>query len=165
MTMSLEPTTPDGETDGLLPIHVVCRQFGIKASTLRYYEQRGLLAPRSRRGGRRWYGPQEVRRLAIILFWQRSGLMSLDVIEEILERSTPGGQWRDTVAHHVHDLHERIERMRRVEAFVTQSLECAHHECLDECPDYEELVWDALELVPPGEGADIAAIRQVGSPK
>jgi MerR family transcriptional regulator, copper efflux regulator len=140
--MSGTPTTPDGD---LVPIQQVCRRFGIRASALRYYESRGLIEPRSRHGGRRWYGPREVRRLAIILFWQRSGLMSLDDIHEILDRSGHGGRWRDTVAQHLRDLQERIERMQQVQEFVTRSLDCAHHECLDECPDYEELIWRASD--------------------
>ncbi|MFI6956550.1 MerR family transcriptional regulator [Nocardia sp. NPDC050408] len=127
-----------------MPIDAVARQFGVRASTLRYYESRGLIAPASQHGGRRWYGPSEVRRLAIILFWQRSGLFSLDAIGEILDRSQPGGQWRETVRTHVKELQQRIEHLRRAEAFVSQSLECAHHECLDDCPDYEALIWQSV---------------------
>jgi DNA-binding transcriptional MerR regulator len=156
----LTPTRAPAE---LLPIQTVAKRFGINASTLRYYETIGLLTPASRHGGRRWYGPVEIRRLAQVLFWQRSGLMSLDEVAEILDRSNPGGLWQEIVTQHLHDLRERIQQMQRVESFVSQSLQCQHHECLDECPDYEELVWDALELAPPGAGADIAAIRRLGA--
>lgn len=151
------------EQETELPIHVVARGFGVSSATLRYYESRGLLTPTAKRGGRRWYGPREIRRLANILFWQRSGMMSLDEVAEILDRSSPGGRWQETVTHHLESLRERIEQLQRVESFVAQSLECQHHECLDECPDYGELVWDALELTPPGRGARIAEIRRVGS--
>lgn len=146
-----------------LPIQVVAKRFGINASTLRYYEAIGLLIPTAHRGGRRWYGPAEVRRLAQILFWQRSGLMSLDEVAGILDRSAPGGQWQEIVTQHLRDLRGRIEQLQRVESFISQALECRHHECLAECPDYAELVWDELELSPPGEGADIAAIRRTGA--
>ena len=132
------------ESGRLLPIHVVARQFGLNSSALRYYEERGLLEPASRHGGRRWYGPHEIRRLAIILFWQRGAMMSLDEVAEILDQSAPGGQWQSTVNQHLADLRAQIERLQRVEAYVSQALECEHHECLDECPDYEHLVWDTV---------------------
>jgi DNA-binding transcriptional MerR regulator len=147
----------------LVPIQVVARRFGINASTLRYYEAIGLLAPSTHQGGRRWYGPAEIRRLAQILFWQRGGLMSLEEVAAILDRSIPGGQWQEIVSEHLRDLRARIEQLQRVESFIAQSLECRHHECLAECPDYAELVWDELELSPPGPGADIAAIRRMGA--
>jgi DNA-binding transcriptional MerR regulator len=34
--------------------------------------------------GRRWYGPRELRRLAIIRYWQEAGLMRLGDIGKIL---------------------------------------------------------------------------------
>lgn len=152
--MSAMPAVAPPESGTLLPIQVVARQFGLNSSTLRYYEERGLLEPASRHGGRRWYGPGEVRRLAIILFWQRGAMMSLDEIAEILDRSAPGGQWQSTVSRHLADLRAQIERLQRVEAYVSQALDCEHHECLDECPDYEQLVWDTINLMPPGGNAD-----------
>ena len=42
---------------GLLPIDEVARRLGIRASAIRYYEDRGLIGPASRHSGRRWYGP------------------------------------------------------------------------------------------------------------
>lgn len=149
--------------DDLVPIHMVARRFGLKASTLRYYERRGLIEPASRHGGRRWYGPREIRRLAIILFWQRSNLMSLDAVAMIIDRSSTGGLWQEVVTEHLSDLRARIEAMQRVESFVAQSLDCKHHECLDECPDYEELIWETLEAALPSTGADVAAIKRLGT--
>jgi MerR family transcriptional regulator, copper efflux regulator len=54
----------EGEPD-LVPIDEVARRFGLRASAIRYYEERDLVRPASRQGGRRWYGPDEIRRLAI----------------------------------------------------------------------------------------------------
>ena len=84
-------TTNDAE---LLPIDEVARRLGIRASAIRYYEERGLVLPLSRQSGRRWYGPSEIRRLAIILYWQEYALMSLDEIGEVLAGSgaTGGGR-------------------------------------------------------------------------
>lgn len=61
---------------------------------MRYYEERGLLFPVSRHSGRRWYGPAEVRRLAIIRYWQQSGLMSLEEVTEMLAGPGSARRWR-----------------------------------------------------------------------
>jgi DNA-binding transcriptional MerR regulator len=158
MSAEPAPVAAPGPED-LVPIHTVARRFGLNSSTLRYYESRGLLEPASRHAGRRWYGPREVRRIAIILFWQRGALMSLDEIAEILDRSAPGGPWQTTVSRHLADLRAQIEQLQRVETYVSQALECEHHECLDACPDYEQLIWDTLRLAPPDGGAGSAASR------
>ena len=62
----------------------MAKRLGLRSSAIRYYEERGLVAPVARRAGRRWYGPVEIRRLAIIRYWQSSGLMSLEEIGDIL---------------------------------------------------------------------------------
>ena len=68
----------------MLPIDEVARRLGLRASAIRYYEECGLVEPVSRHAGRRWYGPVEIRRLAIIRYWQSAGLMSLDEIRHVL---------------------------------------------------------------------------------
>ena len=101
-------TTRDEE---LLPIDEVARRLGIRASAIRYYEERGLVLPSSRQSGRRWYGPSEIRRLAIILYWQEYALMSLDEIGEILAGSGATRGWAEIVQSRIGVLGEQIERM------------------------------------------------------
>ena len=129
------------DRDDLVPIDAVARRFGVRASTLRYYEERGLLEPASRHSGRRWYGPVELRRLAVIRFWQHAGLMSLDVIRELLDGSPSQQQWQQVVQDHIDGLQQQVEQLQRVQAYISQSLSCEYHDCLDDCPDYEALIW------------------------
>ena len=60
---------------GLVPIDEVARRLGLRASAIRYYQQRGLVQPTSQQAGKRWFSAEQVRRLAIIRFWQESGLI------------------------------------------------------------------------------------------
>src|ERR1700679_3524504 len=90
------PRPAEGEPD-LVPIDEVARRLGLRASAIRYYEDRGLLRPSARRAGRRWYSPTDIRRLAIIGHWQRVGRMSLDEIGEILAGPAATRGWAQIV--------------------------------------------------------------------
>jgi DNA-binding transcriptional MerR regulator len=58
-----------------LAISEVCRQTGLSARTVRYYEELGLLpGVRRRAGGRRVYGPDELERLRFIARLKALGL-------------------------------------------------------------------------------------------
>jgi len=58
-----------------LAISEVCRQTGLSARTIRYYEELGLLpGVRRRAGGRRVYGPDELERLRFIARLKALGL-------------------------------------------------------------------------------------------
>ena len=56
----------DPDTDELFGIAELCREFGITLRTIRFYEDKGLLAPR-RVGGTRVYTRRDRARLALIL--------------------------------------------------------------------------------------------------
>ena len=56
----------DQDTDELFGIAELCREFGITLRTIRFYEDKGLLAPR-RVGGTRVYTRRDRARLALIL--------------------------------------------------------------------------------------------------
>jgi MerR family transcriptional regulator, copper efflux regulator len=125
----------------------VARRLGIRSSAIRYYEQRGLLEPVSRHSGRRWYGAAEVRRLAIIRYWQESGLMSLDEIAEILARQG-AREWKVVLEERIAALNSRIDQMRAARDFLEHVL--VHHpdSSPDGCPHYEALIWQS------GDGGD-----------
>jgi MerR family transcriptional regulator, copper efflux regulator len=128
------------ETAELVPIDEVARRFGIKASAIRYYEERGLLEPVSRHSGRRWYGRAELRRLAVIRYWQTSGLMRLDDIGEILAGPHGSDRWQHVIDQQLALLGERIERLEAAKVFLEHV--ASHHDSApDGCPHYETLIW------------------------
>jgi DNA-binding transcriptional MerR regulator len=69
--------------DRSMTIGVVAALAGKRPSSIRYYEQIGLLPPAARVSGRRAYGPDAVRTLAVIETGQRAGL-TLDEIRALL---------------------------------------------------------------------------------
>ncbi len=139
-----------GDEEELVPIDEVARRFGIRASTIRYYEERDLLSPASRRSGRRWFDRAGLRRLAVIRYWQESGLMSLDAIAQILAGPDDTGSWRKLIDRQLRTLRERIERMQDASAFLEHV--ASHHDSApDGCRHYEALIWG--RDVPPDVGA------------
>ena len=58
---------------GSLDIAEVAERSGVAASTLRFYEKEGLIAPVGRRGLRRLYAPGVLERLAVIALGRTAG--------------------------------------------------------------------------------------------
>jgi MerR family transcriptional regulator, copper efflux regulator len=142
-----------------VPIDAVARRFGLRASALRYYEERGLLTPASRRGGRRWYGRAELRRLAIITFWQQSGRMSLDEIAAVLAGPAQGRHWKDVVHERIAALGTQIDQMASARDYLEHMLTCPREHSLDGCPYFEEAISQpreapAVSILPDGGRRD-----------
>ena len=79
--------TSSGTTDaGFLTIRAVCEERGITLRALRFYEARGLIAPK-RKNRHRFYRTADVERLRAIMRLKSLGL-SLREIREVLQ--SPG---------------------------------------------------------------------------
>lgn len=70
-------TAPSGES-GFFTIGDLAREFGVTLRALRFYEDKGLLAPR-REGLTRLYSPAERSRLAIILKGKKLGFTLAEI--------------------------------------------------------------------------------------
>src|SRR3712207_6067081 len=77
-----ESTRP-ARRDRAYSIRQLCREFGVTPRALRFYEDKGLLAP-ERRGQTRVYSSRDRARLQLILRGKRVGF-SLGEIGEMLE--------------------------------------------------------------------------------
>lgn len=89
-----------------MDISEVARRAGLPASTLRYYEERGLIAPIGRRGLRRVYDPGVLERLALVALGRAAGF-SLD---EIGLMFAPDG-WPRIDRQALRDKAEELDRM------------------------------------------------------
>ena len=82
----------DEDTGELFGIAELCGEFGITLRTIRFYEDKGLLAPR-RVGGTRVYTRRDRARLALILRSKAIGA-SLADIKHYLDLYGPQGEGR-----------------------------------------------------------------------
>jgi DNA-binding transcriptional MerR regulator len=78
-----------------LDIAEVAQQSGVPASTLRFYDEKGLIASTGRRGLRRLFDPGVLERLALIALGRAAGF-SLDEIARMFapEPGRRAGCWR-----------------------------------------------------------------------
>lgn len=129
----------------LLSIGETARLLGINSSALRYYERRGLVRPAARPGGRRMYGPDELRRLAFTQIMQRLG-MSLDVVSAVLDG--PSDQWREVVREQIDALDALITQAKEATGFLSHALRCPAEHPVRECPVLMESLDRRLAGVP-----------------
>ena len=102
-----------------MTIGAVAALSGRRPSSIRYYEQIGLLPPAARASGRRVYGPDTVRTLAVIETGQRAGL-TLDEIRALLSASDGDRaaveRLREVAIRKLPEVKELIERTEMTEA-------------------------------------------------
>jgi DNA-binding transcriptional MerR regulator len=96
--------------DGTLySIGELARRTGLTVKTIRFYSDRGIVAPAGRTpGGYRRYGPDAVARLTLVRTLRELGL-GLDVIRKVVERELTLG---DVAEQHAAALDVRIATLR-----------------------------------------------------
>lgn len=115
----------------LIPIGDAARRLRLRPSALRYYDERGLVRARTRQGGRRMYGRDELRGIAFLTIAQRLGI-PLDTAAAVLD--APSTRWRATVQDQIAELDRVIGQARGAMTFLTHALECAEEHPTHDCP-------------------------------
>jgi DNA-binding transcriptional MerR regulator len=118
-----------------LTISQVAKQFGLRASALRYYEQVGILPPAHRISGQRRYDVASLRRLAVIQHARQSGF-SLDEIQQLFSGFQPGTQasrrWQHLSQRKLAELDVSMERIKRMQGLLRRMGDC-RCDALDDC--------------------------------
>ena len=115
----------------MMDIAEVARQSGFPASTLRYYEDRGLIVSVGRRGLRRMFEPAVLRRLALIALGRDVGF-SLIEIAAFIGRGGEISLDRQVLAAKADELDARIRRLAAMRDELRRAAACpavSHSEC------------------------------------
>ncbi len=122
-----------------MDIAEVAQRSGLAASTLRFYEEKGLIASIGRRGLRRLFDPSVLERLALIALGQSAGF-SLD---EILLMFAPDGRPRldrNMLLSKAEELDRTIRKLRHMRDSLRHAAACrapSHREC----PTFRRILW------------------------
>ncbi len=105
----------------LLSIGEAAAKMGVRTSALRYYDERGLVAPATRRSGRRFYGPSQLRKIALLQMLQRLEI-NLEVAAALFDPPSKG--WRASVREQIDQVDTVLVRATVARAFLSHLLQC-----------------------------------------
>jgi len=121
-----------------MDIATVAQRSGLPASTLRYYEEKGLIASIGRRGLRRVFDPGVIERLALIAVGRAAGF-SLD---EIALMFAPDGRPRidrQMLAAKAEELDRTIRKLSAMRDGLRHAAACSAPSHM-ECPKFRRLL-------------------------
>ncbi|MGB0112039.1 MAG: MerR family transcriptional regulator [Ilumatobacteraceae bacterium] len=116
--------------DDTLSIGEVATAAGVATSTIRYYEERGLVTPVGRTSGRRRFAPSAVRRLWLIDLCTQAGFSLDECLTLLDDRGDDRAASRALGERKLLDIDDRIERLAVARQLVEFGLACT-------CPSLE----------------------------
>lgn len=140
----------------VISIGEAAARLQMSPSALRYYDERGLVSPRMRRAGKRMYGPEELRRLALLKIVHRLGL-PLDTAAAVLD--APSEHWRETVRDQIAELDRVIAQAHGAQLFLTHALRCPAEHPARDCAT----MIGALDRLVDGMSVEELAVDQTGT--
>ncbi|MEM7173552.1 MAG: helix-turn-helix domain-containing protein [Pseudomonadota bacterium] len=121
-----------------LDIGEVAQRSGLAASTLRYYEERGLIRSIGRHGLRRLFPHEVLDQLAFIGLGRQSGFS----LEEISSMATGGGSFavdREKVNAKADEVDLQIRQLTAVKDLLRHVANCPERDHF-ECPKFQKLL-------------------------
>ncbi|MBV6305331.1 helix-turn-helix domain-containing protein [Candidimonas humi] len=121
-----------------MDISEVVRRTGVPASTLRFYEKKGLISATRSTGERRHFAPDVLDQLGLIALGQAGGL-SLDEIGAMLSPTGAPQVDRNLLMAKADEIDATIKRLRAMSEGLRHAAECpapSHAQC----PTFQRLV-------------------------
>ncbi|UGB44207.1 helix-turn-helix domain-containing protein [Frateuria edaphi] len=122
----------------LLDIAEVASRSGLPPSTLRFYEEKGLIASVGRHGLRRLFGPQVLERLALITLGRIAGF-ALDDLAALFKTGDKPRIDRRQLAAKADELDRTIRQLAAVRDGLRHAASCPAPSHL-ECPKFQRLL-------------------------
>lgn len=121
-----------------MDISEVSKRTGVPASTLRYYEEKGLIRSTGRVGLKRRFAPGVVDQLALVALGQAAGF----TLDEIRAMFAPGGRLRidrALLSTKADELDATIKRLKAMSDGLRHAAVCPAKSHA-ECPSFQRLV-------------------------
>jgi DNA-binding transcriptional MerR regulator len=111
---------PSDSDDAYARIGDLARQYGVTLRTLRFYEDKGLLAP-ERDGTTRLYTRRDVARLKLILLGRKVGF-SLREVKQILDLYDPNGSNTKQLKLALDKSEKQLVRLEKQKADIDEAI-------------------------------------------
>ena len=112
----------------MLTIGEMAARSGVRTSTLRYYEERGLISSERTTGGQRRYARENLRRVAVIRAAQILGLILEEIwtaLDELPQARTPNhGDWERLSQTWRSSLDDRIAELEALRDKLSGCIGC-----------------------------------------
>jgi MerR family transcriptional regulator, redox-sensitive transcriptional activator SoxR len=110
-----------------MTISEVARQAGLRSSTIRYYEQIGVLQPAQRASGQRRYDTTVLYRLAIIQRAQQTRF-TLDEVRKLFfgfrEKTPISERWRQLSGQKLKELEQMVQQIKTMQELLLRIQKC-----------------------------------------
>ena|SRR5689334_17267021 len=117
-----------------MSIGEVARQTGVRTSTLRYYEEIGLLPAPARVNGQRRYDPNVLQSLALIHVAQQAGFTVSEIqvlLNSIVAGATPSAQWQALAQHKLQEVEARLRDIQSMKQILEEVIRCDYPRLFD----------------------------------
>lgn len=121
-----------------MDIAEVAKRSGLPASTLRFYEQKGLISSIGRQGLRRVFGANILERLALIALGRAAGF-SLDDIARMLGAKGSPAIDRELLLNKADELDDTIQKLTAMRDGLRHAAVCSAPSHM-ECPKFRRLL-------------------------
>lgn len=140
-----------------MDITEVAKRAGVAASTLRFYEEKGLIASVGRSGLRRVFGPEVLDRLALIALGRSAGF-SLDEIARMFGSDGWPRIDRELLAGKANELERTIRKLGAMRDGLRHAAVCPAPSHM-ECPTFRRLLGLAASGVIGARGKKKASVK------
>ncbi len=122
----------------MLDISEVSKKAGVPASTLRFYEEKGLILSIGRRGLKRLFDKTIFERLSLITLGQRAGF-SLEEIANMFSRNGAPQIKRQVLSDKADELDQTIKQLSAMRDGLRHAANCPAPSHM-ECPTFQRLL-------------------------
>ena len=141
-----------------MDISEVVKRSGVPASTLRFYEEKGLIASIGRQGLKRRFAPYVLDQLALIALGRLAGFS----LNEIAAMFTSDGQLnisRQTLLDKANEIDQIVKRLQAMSEGLKHAAVCPATTHM-ECPTFQGLLKDASSGLLSKRGKTIGLVKQ-----
>lgn len=141
-----------------MDISEVVKRSGVPASTVRFYEEKGLIASIGRQGLKRRFAPYVLDQLALIALGRLAGFS----LNEIADMFTSDGQLnisRQTLLDKANKIDQMVKRLQAMSEGLKHAAVCLATTHM-ECPTFQGLLKDASSGLLSKRGKTIGLVKQ-----